>query len=135
MSIEWTEQLSTGIAEIDAQHKAVISKFNDLLAACRQQKGNEEIKEFLQFLTDYVIVHFSDEERLMRERGFPGFVGHQREHQEYRERLAKLRVDYVTGVRDDVIAESAWLAGDWFIGHIKRADLVMAEHVRRGSQP
>ena len=48
MSFEWTDQLSTGIAEIDSQHKIVIRKFNDLIVACRQKKGNEEIKEFLQ---------------------------------------------------------------------------------------
>ena len=134
MGFAWTDQLSTGIEEIDAQHKALIEKFNDLLAACNQKKGNEEITEFLQFLTRYVIVHFSDEERLMHERAYPGLGSHRLEHQEYRERLAKLRDSYIAGMRGEVVSESVWLAAEWFIGHIQRADLVMAGHVRKGKQ-
>ena len=86
----------------------------------------------VHFLTGYVIVHFSDEESMMRERGYPGIDGHQQEHHQFRERLKELRISYVTGMRDEVISEAVWLAADWFIGHIKRADLVMAEHLRRG---
>ncbi len=134
MTFAWTEQLSTGIEEIDAQHKTRIGKFNDLIAACNQEKGREEVQKFLQFLTGYVVVHFSDEETLMRQRGYLGYDAHRLEHQQFRERLAKLRDDFVAGMQDQVVSESVWLAAEWFIGHIKRSDLVMAEHVRKGRQ-
>jgi hemerythrin-like metal-binding protein len=79
-------------------------------------------------------VHFSDEEHLMQQRRSPGFDVHQREHQGYRERLAKLRDEYIAGMRDEVVSEAVWLAAEWFVGHIKRADLAMAEYVRKNRQ-
>jgi hemerythrin len=135
MSFAWTDQLSTGVQEIDTQHKALIEKFNELIAACNQKKGSDEIQEFLHFLTRYVIEHFSDEEHLMQQRRYPGFDVHQREHEGYRERLAKLRDEYIAGMRDEIVSEAVWLAAEWFVGHIKRSDLAMAEYLRKGKKP
>ncbi len=135
MSFRWTEDLGTGIEEVDLQHKAVITQFNDLITACRQQKGGEKVREFLQFLTGYVIVHFSDEERLMREREYPGREAHMSEHREFRERLAKLRDSYIAGGADKLLLDAVWLAAEWFIGHIRRTDMAMAAFLRKTASP
>lgn len=130
MSLQWTDDLATNVGEIDLQHKALIKKINDLLSACSEQKGTEEIKTFLQFLTGYVIVHFADEERLMTEQHFPGAGAHRLEHRDFRERLARLREEYQAGMHDAVLAEAVWTAGQWFIEHIKRTDLALAGFIR-----
>jgi len=127
MSFTWSEDLSTGIHDIDAQHIALIGQFNDLIEACAQKKGKEEVGRFLTFLTGYVNRHFDDEERAMARNVYDGIEAHIKEHEQYRRQLARLKEDFIKrGLTDEIVSESVWVAADWFIRHIKRTDQAMA---------
>ena len=131
MSFKWSEDLSTGIHDIDTQHIAVIGQFNELIEACAQNKGQEEVGRFLTFLTGYVNRHFDDEERAMARSVYDGIEAHIREHEQYRMQLARLKDDLVKhGMTDQVVADAVWVAADWFISHIKRTDQAMAADLR-----
>ena len=131
MSFAWTEDLSTGIHDIDAQHIALIGQFNDLIEACSQKKGHEEVGRFLTFLTGYVNRHFDDEERAMARNVYDGIEAHIKEHEQYRMQLAGLKDDFIThGTTDQVVSEAVWVAANWFISHIKRRDQAMAAALR-----
>ena len=95
MSFKWSEDLSTGIHDIDAQHIALIGQFNDLIEACSQKKGHEEVGRFLTFLTGYVNRHFDDEERAMARNVYDGIEAHIKEHEQYRMQLARLKDDVI----------------------------------------
>ncbi len=131
MSFTWSEDLSTGIHDIDAQHIAVIGQFNDLIEACSQKKGQEEVGRFLTFLTGYVNRHYDDEERAMARSIYDGIEAHIKEHEQYRRQLARLKDDVIKGgVTDQIISDTVWVAADWFISHIKRTDQAMAAALR-----
>jgi hemerythrin len=131
MSFAWSEELSTGIRDIDAQHIAVIGQFNSLIEACSQKKGHEEVGRFLTFLTGDVHRHFDDEERAMARNLYDGIEAHIKEHEQYRRQLAGLKDDLIKrGTTDQVVAEAVWVAADWFITHIKRTDQAMAAVLR-----
>jgi hemerythrin len=131
MSFKWSEDLSTGIHDIDAQHIALIGQFNDLMEACAQKKGKDEVARFLTFLTGYVNQHFDDEERAMARNVYDGIEVHIKEHEQYRRQLAMLKDDVIKrGMTDQVVSEAVWVAADWFISHIKRTDLAMAAALR-----
>lgn len=61
----YDDSLSTGVRSIDDQHKELFDKINNLLAACREGKGKEEVAKVMKFLSDYVIDHFGTEEGYM----------------------------------------------------------------------
>lgn len=127
MSFKWSEELSTGIHDIDAQHIAVIGQFNDLIEACAQKKGHEEVGRFLTFLTGYVNKHFDEEERAMARNVYDGIEAHSKEHELFRGQLARLKDNlYNRGMTDQVVSEAVWVAADWFLSHIKRTDQAMA---------
>lgn len=131
MSFAWTEDLSTGIHDIDAQHIALIGQFNDLIEACSQKKGHEEVGSFLTFLTGYVNRHFDDKERAMARNVYDGIEAHIKEHEQYRMQLAGLKDELIKhGTTDQVVAEAVWVAANWFISHIKRTDQAMAAALR-----
>jgi hemerythrin len=131
MSFKWSEDLSTGIHDIDAQHIALIGQFNDLIEACSQKKGHEEVGRFLTFLTGYVNRHFDDEERAMARNVYDGIEAHIKEHEQYRMQLARLKDDVIKrGTTDQVVSEAVWVAANWFLTHIKRTDQVMAAALR-----
>jgi hemerythrin len=131
MSFTWSEDLSTGIRNIDAQHIALIGQFNDLIEACSQKKGHEEVARFLTFLTGYVNRHFDDEERAMARNLYDGIEAHIKEHEQYRVQLARLKDDVLKrGMTDQLVSEAVWVAANWFISHIKRTDQAMAAALR-----
>jgi len=131
MKVEWQEYLSVGVAEIDEQHKLLFAKFNALLAACKQEKGGEEVTRLFSFLDAYVVTHFADEERLMKQLGFPDCQKHREQHQAFTSQLALLkeRLRSEGPVQSLVTSMSLFING-WLIEHISRMDRAMGRFVK-----
>ena len=81
MEFAWSDDLLTGVRDIDEQHRELFSRVNTLIVACTQQKGKDEIGNYLQFLMDYVAFHFAAEEREMTTYQYPGLPELEREHE------------------------------------------------------
>ncbi len=84
LEIAWREGLSAGDAQIDREHKQLIGRVNDVIAGLAAEIGQEEILRLMQRLLDTAIAHFTSEERLLRDRGYPDSEQHHVIH----ERLA-----------------------------------------------
>ena len=85
--MEWTDRLATGISTIDSQHKELFKRINNLVTAIRERRCKSEIDDTIKFLDDYARVHFSEEEKHMRETEYPGL---DRQHEDHRQYLAAL---------------------------------------------
>ena len=89
--IAWDESMSTGVERLDAQHKTLIEKFNELslvfagnnIAETRLAAG--ELLDFLQF---YAVWHFQQEEVLMDQYQCPIADVNKKAHAEFRLYLA-----------------------------------------------
>jgi len=88
--IDWTEELSVGIQEIDEQHKILIDLINRLYESIVKQTDNQEVNEILTELVQYTIVHFAVEESLMRIFDYPDYEGHKKIHQELQQQVIDL---------------------------------------------
>lgn len=88
----YDDSLSTGVRNIDDQHKELFDKINNLLAACREGKGKEEVAKVMQFLSDYVIDHFGTEERYMVTYRYPDYPSHKARHEEFVEGFSGLKM-------------------------------------------
>ena len=64
MRYEVTADLVTGNTLIDSEHRQLFAAVNDLMDACSQGHGRDKIQSTVQFLSDYVVKHFGDEENL-----------------------------------------------------------------------
>jgi hemerythrin len=129
--IIWTEDLSTGVAEIDEQHKDLFRQLNDLLQACSVKKGKEEIGRFVVFLSDYVILHFAAEEREMAAHSYPAMAGHKAEHEQFKKEIAKLKADYIEhGANIDVVLIAVRMSHDWLREHIKKTDKALGAFLK-----
>ncbi|HPZ82341.1 MAG TPA: hemerythrin domain-containing protein, partial [Thermogutta sp.] len=83
MTLVWDTTMSTGIPRIDAQHQELIRKLNGLLHAMQKGRGKEEIEKLLDFLAEYVIKHFSDEEAEMERVNCPAAIANRIAHQHF----------------------------------------------------
>lgn len=132
MGITWREDLAIGVDQIDDQHKELLARFDLLLRSCKDGKGREEVLHLLTFLDDYVISHFSDEEKLQRQSGFPDYESHHAEHTSFIARLAELkeRMRSDGSVQIDHVLDTNKLLLDWLIKHISVRDRALGRHLK-----
>lgn len=131
MGISWREELALGVEQIDNQHKELLGRFDMLLTACKQGKGGEEVLYLLNFLDEYVISHFGDEEQLQKNSKFPDYESHRQEHQSFIGKLADLKKRIADeGVQIDLVLDTNKLLLDWLIRHISVRDKAVGKHLR-----
>jgi len=124
----WSENLATGVELIDNQHRELFTRFERLLEACREGQGREELKKLLDFLSEYVLEHFSAEEEFMASHGYAELPLHQGEHEIFRGKLADLRQIYAdNGAGMDLLITTNAMVLDWIIQHVRKTDRGMAK--------
>ena len=76
--IEWSNELSVGIEEIDAQHKVLVDLLNQTHGAIQQRHIAQVTNDIIDQLSEYTRVHFAVEESLMRILHYPDTKGTRR---------------------------------------------------------
>ncbi len=130
MGINWTQNLSVGINEIDEQHKVWFEKANALFDACIQQKGKDYISHLLDFLDEYTKIHFSDEEKYMLQINYPEYSNQKGLHSSFINELEKLKSDYESsGGNVAVVINANQLILKWLTNHILLEDKKIGDFV------
>ena len=116
---KWDDSLALGIEVIDGQHKRIVDYINELHQAHREGL-REKVDEVLQGLVDYTISHFSFEENLMAEGGYPLSDAHRQVHHAFTKRIEEYRRQHQSGkdVARQLIAELQI----WLTNHIRNDD-------------
>ena len=122
-ALQWNDALSTSVGEIDNQHKELIERINRLLAAFARSTGREEMERIVQFLTDYVVLHFGTEERYMQKFGYTNFTQHKAQHELFVRAFHRVRDRLFADKTDPQLMEDTrQLVVDWLVNHIKLSD-------------
>ena len=131
MAIEWTPNLTVGVASIDDQHKKLFEMADQLFEAGRNNKSKEFIAEMLDFLDKYTKQHFQSEEAYMSSIGYPGLANQKKMHSDFIDALAKLRKDFTeSGGNIIVILNANQMVVDWLLKHISGEDKKIGEFSR-----
>jgi hemerythrin len=120
--LAWSQTLSVGVREIDAQHKRLIELLDRLLEGMREGGGQVILGEVLDGLIDYTKPHFADEERLMTTYVYPNFAQHHAAHLDLTNQVLTLQAQYHAGepVLTPLVAK---FPIEWLYQHIGEADL------------
>jgi hemerythrin len=89
--IEWSDDLSVGIEEIDEQHKILLGLVNKMHDAIQHRQGNDIVADILASLADYTRIHFAVEESLMRILHYPAYEEHRKTHEMLENQLHDLQ--------------------------------------------
>jgi hemerythrin-like metal-binding protein len=129
--IAWSPDLETGNKDIDSQHKQIFRLTSSLAAACVSGQGSGMLGETLEFLASYTIRHFTDEENLQLEYGYPGYEEHKKLHDEFKITVAALSARYKTsGSSEELLEKVNSVIARWLVQHIKQEDSKIAAHIR-----
>lgn len=120
--VEWTDHLSVGIEEIDAQHKTLVALINRLYdETIAHQAKPEVLEEILHELIEYTIIHFSVEESLFRIFHYPAAELHTQHHQALKHQVLELQQKIKRG-EVNVNTEMLLFLKNWLQHHILEED-------------
>ncbi|HEY3348029.1 MAG TPA: bacteriohemerythrin [Nitrospirota bacterium] len=131
MGIYWNDELATGVSEVDEQHKEIFARVESLLDACKEGRGKEKVKELLLFLEDYVVEHFSAEERMMSREGYPDIDAHKAVHASFLKEVSDLNARFEQdGPSLSVVMNMNRLCVDWLVNHISKTDREVGDYIK-----
>ncbi|NLW64805.1 MAG: hemerythrin family protein [Clostridiales bacterium] len=134
MAFTWTKDLETGNALIDNEHKQLIKAADELVVACSQGKGRQEVGKAVEFLSNYTKTHFSHEEELQVKYKYTEYALHRNWHQgflkEFENVAARLKED---GPTISLVAEVNTKVSQ-LITHIKTMDSKLAQFIQSSSK-
>ncbi|WP_183356341.1 bacteriohemerythrin [Geomonas silvestris] len=131
MSIAWTNDLATGVADIDNQHREIFARVNRLSEACAEGKGKEEVLKLLNFLEDYVREHFAAEEKLQIREGYPEYAAHKAMHARFIADLERLASTFrEEGATLSLVIMTNKTLTAWLVQHISKVDMELAAYLK-----
>ncbi len=123
--IEWNDEFSVKIDEIDAQHKKWIRIINELHDTLVSNASAADLKNAtinsLDSMRDYASLHFTFEENYMDSIGYPDIYGHKQIHNNLLRQVDMYRNDIATGktVLNTSIMKTLM---NWLTDHILNED-------------
>ncbi|MDR2618681.1 MAG: hemerythrin family protein [Treponema sp.] len=130
--VTWNPELATGNYKIDSQHKQIFRLMSNFVDACMNDQSPQVLQEILDFLTDYTVRHFTDEEALQLSCNYPDYMEHRKSHGEFKETISKLRDDFIyNGSSPQLWQKLTTVMVRWLVKHIKQEDFKIAEYIRQ----
>ena len=118
--VEWRSDFETGIADVDHEHREIVSLINELPAVLEADPSGMAL-QVLGDINARIAAHFALEERLMREHQYAEYRAHKQDHDRLLDDLRDLMDDFETGVWVDMDAFANRI-GDWFSVHFRTHD-------------
>ena len=127
--LDWSENLSVGIPEIDREHRQFIKQINDLNQSIVDRGDLQEIRDKMQLILDNGKHHFCNEEAMLEQRNYPGAEHHAREHRAIIENFSRI----MSGFSEQTMLYQ-WIAAGLrvkaaLIGHLLGADMQYRDYL------
>ena len=119
--LKWSDKYSLNVAEIDEQHRKLVSLVNDMYDAMHAGKGRDMIGTVIAEFVDYTDYHFKAEERLLRQNGYPEYDEHKVMHYNLSRKAHSIKEAFDRGNTPTAI-EVMLLLTNWLNTHILEED-------------
>jgi hemerythrin-like metal-binding protein len=126
--IEWKDEFSVGVPDVDLEHQQLIALINDLHATLSAENPDFGVMDFLGEIYAHVSAHFALEEKIMREHRYDQFGDHKEDHERLLDELRDIMDDY----EENAYFNDAEFAGHverWFTEHFKTRDARLHRHL------
>jgi hemerythrin len=129
--IAWDDHLLLGNTQVDEQHKRLFGLLGELVEQCIDGTSTERLQETLDFLVEYTVRHFRDEEVLQVRCNFPEYNRHKELHEEFKKTVSGLVQQFSENGSSTELSNSVnSIVIKWLIGHILREDKKIGNHIR-----
>ncbi len=123
----WKEKYKIGVPLIDQQHKELFHRVEDFVVILRSDGAWEEklakVKSTMEFMKDYVVVHFHDEEEYQKKVDYPGREMHKKIHTDFAAEVLEFARKFSDeGYDEDLVQKFAGKLLAWLINHVAAED-------------
>jgi hemerythrin-like metal-binding protein len=127
--LQWTEENSVFIPEMDEEHEALFHLLQELRRAILAGEPRDQLERQAGRLATRTASHFQHEERLMRASRYTALAWHERQHQTARRLLAAL-IDSIRGHGHEPVFEALEALANWVLDHVSVADHMLGAYLR-----
>jgi hemerythrin len=120
--IEWRREFETGVAEVDHEHKELVSLINELHEQLGAHASRDVIHDFLGEVFAKISAHFALEETVMRKHDYDEYLDHKADHEKLLDDLRDIMDDFDNGTFVDYENRLDTAVRDWFVNHFKTKD-------------
>jgi hemerythrin len=132
--ITLTKDMETGVEKIDAQHKELITRLNAVVTMGTSAVSKEETQKTINFLEEYIIKHFREEEALQRQCRYPKYEWHKAQHAGYINDFKKLKEEFAAnGPSAKFTVSLNTSVINWIVKHIKVVDVELGKFYRENT--
>lgn len=134
LAISWNKSLAVDNSTIDDQHRKLFKHACGFVDAVNNSKDYERLYPVIEFLDEYIKVHFDTEERLMAEKGYPFLqmqIDQHRRFSRYFEELKNEIRKKFEANRVFILFRVQLLIIDWLINHTSKLDRHFGKFLRQ----
>ncbi len=128
--VGWSEDLTVGVAVVDADHRKLFSLVNYLYDSMIAGKDKPVIDEFIDSLMIYTRQHFEREEAFFEETDYPDRAAHKKEHEALIAQISAAHEKYKSDASASQLLEMIGFLNKWMIEHIRKSDKKYAPHLK-----
>jgi len=129
--IAWNDNLKVGDENVDAQHKMLFDLLNVIISRCIDGSSIEMLQDTLDFLANYTIQHFYDEETLQIRHNFPEYGMHKKLHEDFKLVVDDLIQRFAENGSSQILCDDVnKIVVRWLVGHIQQEDRKIGQHIR-----
>lgn len=132
----WKEKYAIDVESIDEQHKELFKNLGEFIKLVQDKEVPWEdrlnkAKDTLEFLSDYVVFHFDDEEKFQESINYPDIEVHKEAHIKFKEGINEYVDIFVEGgFTEDKMQEFSAKLMTWLIMHVGKMDQKIGEFVK-----
>ncbi|NTU69600.1 hemerythrin family protein [bacterium] len=119
--LEWSDNFSVNVKELDEQHKGLVTIINNLLDYIGNKPEEKEVLSVINKIAEYKKKHFETEEMYFDKFNYEGKEEHKKSHKEFNEELTQLLLVH----KDDYLTLAFALIDfleDWLVDHLQNMD-------------
>lgn len=120
--LEWRDEFSVGIAEVDHEHRQLIRLINDVFSNLVKAPGDPRTGAFLGEVHSKIAAHFALEEKVMQERRYAGYLPHKAEHEDLLSDILEIMDAYDAGGYVGLENDLEQTLEEWFGRHFRTQD-------------
>lgn len=121
-TIQWDPSFETGHKEIDSHHMTLVRTINTLIVAA--ESSSSELKALvlssLDTFVEYTVLHFENEESLMKQMGYSEKDLHTQQHNSFKTKVVNFYKKHQAG--ENILEELVQFLTSWLIEHIQQSD-------------
>jgi hemerythrin len=128
--------MGTNVVIVDNEHKEIFRQAAMLHQAMSDGKGRDELKKLIDFIDDYIVTHFSHEEKIMEQYKCPIAEVNKQAHTQFIAKFKEMKTKFDTqGATTTLVLDISSTVNNWLIQHIKTIDSQLAKCQKPTREP